>query len=350
MLASAHSPIISAKAGAANPTQPVGCGPFTLQDSEKGVSLLFKANKAFYKPGLPKNDAVRFVVYADDSLRVSALEAGDVDIIEYVPWQSMKSLADNPNMSMESAMAAYMYLVFNLSTGPFKDARVRRAVAHAVKRDDIIKGAFLGFGESLDALPIDPVSPFYDKTTSSLCPYDPDKAKSLLKEAGAGNLSATLLATATYGMHKDSAEIIQQNLAAIGMQVQLSLPKWGVHVARGNQGKYEFAVNGGCAEFGDPDELTSVIGSGSPSYRRSFGMVDKGIDDLLTKGRNETDEVKRRGVYANLSRLCAADVPICTLNYRTQSYALRKNVKDFQSLPGFLLLNSGSAFETAYLT
>lgn len=108
MMASARSPVISAKAGAANPNQPVGCGPFSLQDSEKGVSLSFKANKAFYKPGFPKSDAVRFVAYADGRLRVSALEAGDIDIIEYGPWQSMKSLADNPNMSMQSAMAAYM--------------------------------------------------------------------------------------------------------------------------------------------------------------------------------------------------------------------------------------------------
>ena len=349
MLASAHAPIISAKAGAANPNQPVGCGPFTLESSERGVSLTFKANKAFYKPGLPKSDTVRFVVYADDSLRVSALEAGDVDIIEYVPWQNMKSLADNPTMSLQSSLAAYMYVVFNASAGPFKDARVRRAVAHAIDRDEIVKGAFLGFGESLDGLPIDPVSPFYDKATAHLWPYDPDKAKSLLQQAGAANVSATLLATSTYGMHKDTAEIMQQNLAAIGMQVELNLPEWGVRVAQGNQGKFQFAINGGGAEFGDPDELTSILGSGAPSYRRSVGLDAKGIDDLLAKGRHETDEAKRRATYADLSRLCAEQVPICTLNYRTQAYGLRKSVKNFLTLPGLLLLNSGGAFDTAYL-
>ncbi|MEY9543141.1 ABC-type transport system substrate-binding protein [Bradyrhizobium diazoefficiens] len=349
MLANGCSSIISAKAAIANPNRPVGCGPFILQNSENGVSISLKANKTFYKAGLPRSDAVRFVVYADDSLRVSALEAGDVDIIEYVPWQSMKSLANNPNMSMQSALAAYMYIVFNASAGPFKDARVRRAVALGIRRDDIVKAAFLGYGEPLDGLPISPDSPFYDKASAHLWRYDPDRARSLLKEASASNIPVTLLSTATYGMHKDTAEVIQQNLAEIGMQVELNLPEWGVRVALGNQGKYQFAINGGGGLFGDPDELTPFVGSGSPSYQRSLGMEGKGIDDLLAKARHEIDEVKRRADYADLSRLCAEEVPICTLNYRTQAFALRNNVKDFQSLPGFLMIFSGSALDTAYL-
>jgi ABC-type transport system substrate-binding protein len=355
MLASGHCPIISAKAGTANSGQTVGCGPYTMQDSEKGVSLSFKANRAFYKPGLPKSDAIRFVAYADDSLRVSALEAGDVDIIEYVPFQNMKSIGANPKLSMQSALAAYMYIVFNTATGPFKDARVRRAVALGIKRDDIVKGAFLGYGEPLDGLPIDTTSPFFDKATAHLWSYDPDKAKSLLKQAGASNISTTLLATSTYGIHKDVAEIVQQNLAAIGMRVNLSLPEWGVRVGQGNQGKYDFAINGGAGVFGDPDDLTTVIGSGSPSYRRSFGPVPSGIDALLSKARHEVDAgssyyiVQRRAAYAELSRLCAKEVPICPLGYRRQAYALRKNLKDFKALPGFLLIFSGSALDTAYV-
>ena len=123
-----------------------------------------------------------------------------------------------------------------------------------------------------------------------------------------------------------------------------------MRVAQGNQGKYQFAVNGGGAEFGDPDELTAILGSGSPSYRRSFGMEGKGMDELLAKARHETDEARRRAAYADISRLAATEVPICSLNYRTQAYAMRRAVKDFTCLPGFLLLNSGSAFDTAYIS
>jgi peptide/nickel transport system substrate-binding protein len=349
MLAGAYAPVVSAKSAAANPNSPVGVGPYVLVDSEKGVGLTFKANPRFYKPDQPKSESLRFVVYADDSLRVAALTAGDVDIIEYVPWQSMKTIEANPNLVLQSDVAAYMYLVFNMTTGPFKDARIRRAVAHGIRRDDIIKAAFLGFGEAIDGLPIEPGSPYFDPAREHLWPYDPDRAKALLKEAGAQNVKATLLSTATYGMHKDTSEVIQQNLAAIGMQIELNLPEWGVRVSQGNQGRYQFAINGGGAEFGDPDELTGLIGSGSASYRRSFGLNDKRIDDLLTRGRHEPDQQKRRAIYSDLSAVAQEEVPVCLLNHRIQSYGLRKEVKGFQSLPRHLLLQSGISLDTAYV-
>jgi peptide/nickel transport system substrate-binding protein len=354
VLAQPQCPIISAKAAAANPSQPVGCGPYMLQDSEKGVSLTLKAHTGFYKTGLPKTDVLRFVAYADDSLRVAALEAGDVDIIEYVPFQSLKSLKSNPKITVQSGLATYMYLAFNLTSGPFQDARVRRAVAHGIKRDEVVNGAFLGFGAPLDGLPLGPASPYLDKSTEHLWPYDPERAKALLKSAGASNVSTTLLATATYGMHKDSAEIIQENLSRIGMRVRLSLPEWGVRVAQGNQGQFEFAINGGSGLYGDPDELTELIGTGAPSYRRSLGPVPKGIDELLAKGRQTTgggaasDIAQRRTIYADLSRLCATEVPVCPFAYRTQAYAQRSNVMGFKALPGSLFSNSGCALESAY--
>jgi peptide/nickel transport system substrate-binding protein len=101
--------------------------------------------------------------------------------------------------------------------------------------------------------------------------------------------------------------------------------------------------------------LTALLGSGVTSYRRSFGPVDKGVDELLTRGRQEAgtgssiDIVKRRAIYSELSRVCASEVPALPFAYRTQAYAQRKNVKGFQALPGFLLSSSGACLEEAYL-
>ncbi len=71
---------------------PVGGGPYTLTSQERGVGLELAAFPKFYKPGLPKMKRVHFVAYADENLRVAALQAGDVDMIEYVPWQSMDAI------------------------------------------------------------------------------------------------------------------------------------------------------------------------------------------------------------------------------------------------------------------
>ncbi|MDR6101868.1 ABC-type transport system substrate-binding protein [Agrobacterium larrymoorei] len=348
VLAGPHAAVVFGKQ-MDKPDALIGAGPYRLESSEKGVSLTFKARTDFYKPGLPRTETLRFVVYADDSLRVAALEAGDVDIIEYVPAQSMKSLSEKPGVSMQSALGLYMYLVFNLKQGPFTDPRIRQAVSYAINRDDLVQGAFLGFGKALDGVPIPDGSEFKSKELEHLWPYDPDKARSLLKEAGAENLQATFLATSTYSFHKDPAEIIQQQLAAVGMNIKLSLPEWGVRVNQGNEGRYHFAINGGANELGDPDELTALFGSGSNSYRRSFGLADPKLDDLLLRGRHEVNPAKRLEIYTELQRAVQEIAPVTFLNYRTQAFALRDGVKDFKTLPDFLINQSGIAFDEVYI-
>lgn len=348
VLASPHAPIVFAKQMDDTEAM-IGAGPYRLESSEKGVSLIFKARTDFYKPGLPKTENLRFIVYADDSLRVAALNAGDVDIIEYVPAQSMKSLSETPGIQMQSALGLFMYVVFNMTQGPFTNPLVRRAVAHAINREDLVQGAFLGYGKALDGVPLPEDSPYRVADLEHLWPYDPDRAMALLKEAGAEGIQANLLATSTYSFHKDPAEIIQAQLSAIGMDVRLSLPEWGVRVSQGNEGRYHFAINGGASELGDPDELSALLGSSADSYRRSFGLSDPILDELLLQGRHEADQAKRVQIYADLQRATQETTPVTFLNYRTQAYALHSHVKDFKSLPDFLINQSGIAFDEVYI-
>ena len=150
-------------------------------------------------------------------------------------------------------------MLFNATKPPFNDPRVRRAVAHAVKREDIVKAAFFGRGKPLEGVPIAEGTPWYDAELAHGWNYDPARAKALLAEAGFANgFSATLLATAQYGMHKDTAEVVQQHLAAVGIQCELQLPDWSTRVACGGQGQYDIAIHGLVAENNDPDGLTAA--------------------------------------------------------------------------------------------
>lgn len=330
-----------------NPDAMIGAGPYRLESSEKGVSLTFKARTDFYRPGHPATETVRFVAYPDDSLRIAALTAGDVDIIEYVPWQSMKRVSQTKGLTLQHSLGSFMYVVFNLKEGPFTDPRVRRAVAHAVKREDIVSAAFFGAGKPLDGVPLPAGSPYAVAELEHLWPYDPGRARSLLKEAGAQNVQATLLATSTYGFHKDIAEIMQQHLAAVGMQVKLALPEWGVRVSQGNEGRYHFAINGGGPDLGDPDDLTAFFGSGSDSYRRSFGLSDPKLDALLTQGRHESGTGTRVKIYADLQRAVRDSVPVTFLNFRAQGWGVSDRVKGFKVLSDQMNNQVGMAFDTA---
>jgi peptide/nickel transport system substrate-binding protein len=178
--------------------------------------------------------------------------------------------------------------------------------------------------------------------------YDPAKAKALLAEAGLANgFNCKLLATAQYGMHKDTATVVQQHLADIGIQVELVLPDWATRTTMGNRGQYEFAVMGSASDSNDPDGLTQFFaGDQSVSYARSYGLDVPKIDQLLVAGRAEFDPAKRRVIYTALQELCVQEAPIVGLCFRAQGYAMSRQVQGFQNMPGALSFYSGTTFET----
>jgi ABC-type transport system substrate-binding protein len=349
-MANPYSAIVEQKS-VANGGTPVGAGPYTLASLERGVSINLAAWGKFYKPGLPKTKNVRMIAYADENLRMSALKAGDVDIIEYVPWQSMHDVETDPRLRLDGSVGPFMNLLFNGTTGPFKDVRVRQAVAYAIRREEIVQAAFFGRGATLGGMPIAPGTPFYDAKLADTWHHDPDHAKALLAEAGlAKGFNTTLLATAQYIMHKTTAEVVQQHLAGIGVQAKLDLPEWGQRVTLGNRGQYEFAVFGTTTDNNDPDGMQTVLDGQLPmSYGRSANMPTPEIDQLFIAGRREFDDAKRHAIYTQLQQIALRDAPMVTLCWRSQAYAMTKNLQGFTSLPGALSYNSGATLETTYL-
>ena len=327
----------------------VGAGPFMLKRQERGVSLELEPFAGYHRPGLPKLRGIRAVAYADENLRVAALRAGDVDLIEYVPWQAMDAIAADNALKLDTVDGAFMFLLFNGTRPPFNDARVRKAVAHAIKRDELVRAAFFGRGSPLMQLPIPESSPFYNREFHDGWRYDADLAKRLLAEAGHPNgFSCSLLSTAQYGMHKDTAEVVQQHLAAIGIRAELNLPDWATRVTAGNRGQYDIAVQGTAADSNDPDGLANFIdGSLAPAYVRSHGLKIDRITELLAAGRAELDEGKRREIYREMERVAIEQVPLVGLTWRSQGYAMRRQVTGFRNLPGALTFYSGLTFETA---
>ncbi|EWY41003.1 peptide ABC transporter substrate-binding protein [Skermanella stibiiresistens SB22] len=329
----------------------VGAGPFKLKSLERGVSIDLEAFDGFYKPGMPKLATVRIVAYPDENLRVAALQSGDVDLIDYVPWAAMGQIEQDKNLKLDTTLGPFMYLTFNGRSGPFSDARVRRAVALAVNRNDIVQSAFFGRGGALEGLPLPEGTPYYDEARSRGWRRDLDAAKALLAEAGmAGGFSCTLLSTAQYGMHKNTAEVVQQNLADLGIQVALNMPDWATRVAVGNRGQYEFSVNGTAMESADPDSLSALIDdAAAPSYIRSTGITVPGLSALLQRGRAEFDQEKRRAIYAQVEDLVLEQAPIVGLAWRSQGFAMKANLQGFTNIPGPLSFYSATTLENAFL-
>ena len=350
MLATYFMPMIYPESNASG-AQAIGAGPFILKDAERGVALQYEANPHYYKPGLPKLKGVKLTAYADENLRVAALQAGDLDIIEYVPWQSMAAIEADPRLTLQSTDGPFMYLTFNGKAGPLGDKRVRQAIAHAIRREDVVKAAFFGRGAPLEGVPINPSSPYFNEARSKAQAYDPAKAKALLAEAGFPNgFSTSLLSTAQYGMHKDTAVVVQQSLAAVGIQVELKLPDWATRVAQGNRGQYEMGVMGTAAESNDPDGVTNQVdGNLSNAYGRSINIPTPQIHELLGDGRAEFDEAKRQAIYAKMEQDVLDEANFVGIAWRSQGYAFSKDVKNFHNLPGALTFFSGYTLDAVEL-
>lgn len=348
LIASFYSFIVSKASLENDPENPVGAGPYTISNMERGTRIDMEAFDGFYKEGLPKTEKLSFVAYKDENLRVAALEAGDVDIIEYVPWQSMDVIAGNEHLVLDTTDGPFMYLIFNTERGPLADPKVRNAIGYAIKREDVMAAAFFGRGNPLNGMPIPSSSPFYDEELANHWSYDPEKAKALLAEAGyADGFEATLLSTAQYGMHKDTAEVCQQHLQAVGINVTLNLPDWATRVDLGNQGQYDIAVMGTAGEYNDPDSLSNFVdGRRGAAYVRSHGFSDDKLNALMDAGRTELDEGKRKAIYDEWQARALELAPIVGINWRSQGYATQVNVKGFQNIPGFLTFYSGSVIET----
>ena len=340
LLASYCCPIISAES---TEDAPIGAGPFTMKGSEKGVYIEVERFPDFYMEGEPNVGGIRFIAYADENLRYAALEAGDVDLIEYLPWQQFDAVDASDTLEMKSTLGPYMFLLFNVTEGPFADPKVRQAVGYAIERQDVVDAAFAGRGTPLFGLPNPQGSPFDLADPAVEWTYDPEKAKALLAEAGYPNgFDCRLLATATYGMHQDTASVVQAYLAMIGINATLDLPDWGSRVTSGKEGRYDIAVHGTSGTYNDPDSLWPLLYSGNPSYLQSFGFKSERIDGLLEKGRTTTDPAEREAIYKDLAKAYFEEVPQVPLNWRIQAYAMRSNVTGFESLPGFL--NGSSAY------
>ncbi len=329
----------------------LGPGPYMLRQWQHGVQITVERNPYYYRSGNPKTPAIRFVFYADDNSRVAALQSGAVDLIEYVPWQTISAIKASPQLGYQGTNGPFMYLIFNLTQAPFTDLRVRRAVGYAIDREAIIKTAFFDRGGIIYGLPVPGAVTFSTTKAAQQYTYDPDKAKKLQAEAGFPNgFTAALLSTAQYGMHKDTAQVVQQNLNAIGNHVTLSLPDWPTRVSQGNDARYQFAVMGTAGDYNDPDFLTAFFHSGPVNYASAPGYANPKMDRLLDDARATVNEARRKVLYSQIEQLALSESPYIFLTWREQGYAYKKGVAGFRNLPGFLTFNSGLTLEDTTIT
>ncbi|WP_053387791.1 ABC transporter substrate-binding protein [Leucobacter japonicus] len=318
----------------------VGAGPWEMTNLDQGIGLTMEKNDGYYDADNIALDEIDVKFYADGEARTNALLSGDVDLIDYVTWENFDRVAD-AGFTVDQVNGPFQYVQFNVEDGPFADPKVRQAVAYALNRDNSVLAAFQSNGTALNGLSIPETDPAYDEDLANLWSYDPEKAKSLLAEAGyPDGFPATLLSTSQYTFLQDNALSVQEDLKAIGIDVTLDAPDWSTRVSQGNEGKYDIAVSGDSGAVADPSYLINWV-TDDRTYNVSWGYKNDEIADLIGQGLQATDDAAKHDIYQKIGKIWAEDVPFASLNTRAQAYGYNDQVQGFSNLPGTLTFYSG---------
>jgi glutathione transport system substrate-binding protein len=328
----------------------VGTGPFRFVEREPGVRVIVERYDDYFMEGLPYLDRIVFVPYADENTRIAAVQGGEVHIGDYVPWRDMQAVEDDPNLYLAPGdQSAFMCVIYNCRDEPLDDPAVRHALGFAYDRDAIAEAAFFGRAEEMTGGVIPPGHWAFNDQLQGTYDYDPDRAQQLLEEAGWGDgFALTLMSTSQYGMHQNTAEIVQSNLNAIGIDCTLELFDWATVVQRHTDSDYEFRIQGTAGDSNDPDFLTIFFHSVSANAR-SMGFSDSQIDEWLEEGRATVDQDGRREIYAQIEERILELAPWTFLVYRQDGEAVRQGVHGYAHLPGPLGFLSGVTLHETWI-
>jgi peptide/nickel transport system substrate-binding protein len=338
--ASIVSPTAVKKFGQDYPLQPVGTGPFKYVSWDRGQKLVLEKNPGYWRYPV-KVDRVIYRPIVEDQARLTELLTGALDLIVGTPPDFVGQLEKNPNVTLRKQVGAHVwYLGINNQKKPFDDKRVRQAMNYAVNKEAIVRDVLKGTG-SLSAGPVLPGTWGADAALKPY-PYDPERAKKLLAEAGYPNGFTTTLWTPESGSGMQSpvamSTVIQSNLKAVGVNVTMQTMEWGAFLAKLRTKDQDLFALSWMAGNEDPDMVMYPLLHSSqwtPTGPNRALYKNEKYDDLLHQARLTTDQAKRADLYRQAQRILIDDAPWIFVDHEIQTAAHSKRVQGFKLHPSF---------------
>jgi peptide/nickel transport system substrate-binding protein len=340
--------IVSVKAakekGKAYGRSPVGTGPFKLVEWKEGDYILLEKNPNYWDSEggtkLPYLDKLLIKFIIEPSTLVAAVKTGEVDGINNVSPQFVSELRRDPKLNVFSAVGGnWRCMHFNLAREPFNDKALRKAVAFAIDRKEIVER--VEFGEAIVAHgPLSPpMAGFYDpafETGKNGQYFDLEQAKALMKQSKhASGVEVTLLA-GNAGTIPRQAEMVQAQLAKIGVRVKIEIADAPTFRRRWLQERQWDLVSLQWDADLDPDETLYPELHSSEAWNAGK-WVNKDFDRAVEAARGEADTKKRKKYYDDAVKALIEDTPVAIVLHANEQKVFAKHVKDFQMVPAGLI-------------
>ncbi|MGL5567968.1 MAG: ABC transporter substrate-binding protein [Cetobacterium sp.] len=311
---------------------PVGTGPFILEEWVTGDKIVLKSNKehTFKKPNI---DKLVFRSISEATNRVIGLETGEVDIAYAVsPIDAEQVLKNSKLELMTIDPLAIEFIGFNMKDSKLKDENLRKAIIYALNSDEIL-GTVLGtYAESINS----PLAKNMFGYTENRAKYsqDIDKAKEYLdKVENKEDLNLSI----TIHSNSDSmqiSQIIQAQLKDIGINLTINPLEWGTFISETSNGKHQLFHLGKTSPTGDGEEALTVFNEkfiGAAGNR--FFYSNPKVNELLTLAKEEIDDKKREAYYQEVCQIIQEDGVMAISFTRKVIAGVNKNISNFEPHP-----------------
>jgi peptide/nickel transport system substrate-binding protein len=284
-------------------THPVGTGPFAFASQKSGDSITLTANPTYWG-GRPKVPGVTFRFISEPSTALSALQAGEIDWTDSIPTQRVAQLKNDDSIKLAVTPSNdYWYLALNEAREPWKDPRVRQAIAYAIDRKAIVQATSYGTAAA-NQLAIPAGNPWY--TPYDKYRYDINEAKRLLAEAGASPKNLDMLVTSEYPETVTAAQVIADNLKPLGITVNIRTVDFATWLDEQNTGHFDMLMMGWLGNIDPDDFYYAQHHTGGSSNAQKFSNPE--VDRLLDAGRVEVNREARQQDYAKAATIIADQV------------------------------------------
>jgi peptide/nickel transport system substrate-binding protein len=324
---------------------PTGTGAYEFAEWESNSKVVVTRNEDYWD-GAPSLEAVIFRPITDANTRVAEMLSGGIDMMVEVPPDNVATFQSDAAFSMyEQAGPHVWFLILNAKEGPFADKRVRQAINYAIDKKALVENVLQGTA-AIAAGPTPPAFSWAYNDSLQPYPYDPDKARKLIKEAGQEGAELTFYVTEGGSGMLDPVPMgaaIQADLAKVGFKVKIETYEWNTFLGKVNpglEGKADMAEMAWMTN--DPDTLPYLaLRTGAWPDKGGFNSgyySNKKVDELLEKARSSTDQAERAKLYKQMQEIVHDDAPWAFIANWKQNAVTSAQVKNFKLQPSFFLM------------
>ncbi|MBE5202352.1 peptide ABC transporter substrate-binding protein SapA [Pectobacterium quasiaquaticum] len=311
--------------------EPVGTGPYLLDEYRNGQYIRLTRNGDYWR-GLPRMRQVVVDLGSGGTGRLSKLLTGECDVLAYPAASQLTILRNDPRLRLSLRPGMNVaYLAFNVRKPPLDDRRVREAIALAINNDRLMQSIYYGTAET--AASILPRASWAYDNESQVTEYNPQKAQQILQELGLTNLNLRLWVPSASQSYNPSplktAELIQADLAQIGVTVTIVPVEGRFQEARLMELSHDLTLAGWATDSNDPDSFFRPLLSCAAIRSQSnyAHWCDPTFDEVLQNALSSQQLSKRIDYYQQAQRILAEQLPVLPLASSLRLLAYRYDMK-----------------------